>query len=156
MDHQQVLSNTFLFKNFPLSELKKLSAIAREEKLPPHSELFVEGEVGNELYVIVVGTVRVLKKNREGVEEEVVKLGSGSYFGEMVMVDEEHKRSATAITQEPTIVLTLSRADIDKLCASDDKLAHHFYHAVARGLAKRLSITTTDAAFYKSLSKRRE
>lgn len=155
MNFAQILSETFVFKSLPASELKKLAQAATEEHLPNGSTLFREGDRGEQMYVIAMGTVRVLKRNRDGVEEEIAVLGTGSYVGEMALVAEDHVRTATILGQESTTLLVLERADIERLCEQDDKLAHHFYRALSRGLVRRLHATSTDAAYYKSLSKRR-
>ena len=149
------LQKTFLFKDFPSSELEKLASVTKYEKRAPDSVLFREGEEGTLFFLIVLGSVRVLKKNNDGVDLEVATLASGSYFGEMAMVvDDKHERTATIVTQEQTELLTLSQADVETLFAKDDRLAHHFYRAMCKGLTRRLSATTQDAAFFKALARK--
>jgi CRP-like cAMP-binding protein len=153
MNYVQILRDTFVFKAMPEAELKKLVALASEERLAGQATVFSEGEAGDDMYIIALGSVRVLKKNRDGVEEEIATLGTGSYFGEMALVAEEHERTATIIASEPSTMLVLRRQAIEALCAKDNALAHHFYRALARGLVRRLRATSTDAAYYKTLMK---
>jgi CRP/FNR family transcriptional regulator, cyclic AMP receptor protein len=151
MDYAKALGDTFLFKGMPAAELKKLASIAKEEELAGKTELFREGDAGEAMYVIVMGTVRVLKKNEGGESEEVAVLGTSGYVGEIALVTDDHKRTATVVAQEQSRLLVLSRSAIEKLCDGDDKLAHHFYRAVSRGLARRLASTTQDAASYRAM-----
>ncbi len=155
MNTAEVLKKTFLFRDFSAADLKKLASAAKEDNLGPETPIFREGEAGDALYIIVLGSVRVMKKNKDGSSEEVATLGTGSYFGEMAIVTDDHERTATILSKEPTTLVMLKRADIEGLAAKDDKFAHTFYKAVARGLAKRLAATSTEAAFLKALAKNR-
>jgi CRP-like cAMP-binding protein len=69
----------------------------------------------------------------------------------MALVTDDHKRSATIVAQEPTRLLALSRDAIEKVCQGDSGFAHHFYRAIARGLARRLNATTQDAASFRAM-----
>jgi len=151
-----VLQKASLFRGVPASELEKLAALAKEENVAPGQELFREGAPGDALYVVVLGTVAVSKKTARGSDEEVATVGSGSYFGEMALVDDDHKRSATVAAKEPTTVHVYARAGIEQLCERDASFARYLYRAVARGLARRLAVTTTDAAFYRSQSRKND
>jgi CRP/FNR family cyclic AMP-dependent transcriptional regulator len=145
-----VLQKASLFKGVPAEELEKLAALAREEIVAPAQELFREGSAGDALYIVVLGTVQVSKKATSGSHEDVATLGSGSYFGEMALVDDDHQRSATVFAKEPTTVHVYDRASIEKLCQADDTFAKYLYRSVARGLARRLAVTTNDAAYYRA------
>jgi CRP-like cAMP-binding protein len=155
MNQVQALQKTFLFKEFPATELEKLAAVARYEKRPQDNMLFREGEGGTELFVLLNGSVKVLKRNNDGVDEEVAQLGSGSYFGEMAVTDDQHERSATIVTKESSEFLVFSQGEVLRLFEKDDKLAHHFYRSLCRGLTRRLRATTQDAAFFRALAKER-
>jgi CRP/FNR family transcriptional regulator len=155
MNIAAALQKTFLFKEFPANELDKLASVAKYEKLGAESVLFREGEKAEQLFIIVMGSVKVSKRNSDGVEQEVAHLSSGSYFGEMAVVDDHHERSATIVTHEQTELLTFTHDDVQKLFAKDDKIAHHFYKAMCRGLTRRLRATTQDAAFFKALAQNR-
>ena len=149
-----VLQKATLFRGVPAAELEKLATLAREEDVAPGQELLREGTVGDSLYIVVIGTVAISKKTAKGGHEEVATLGSGSYFGEMALVDDDHKRTATVAAKEPTTVHVYSRDGIEKLCERDASFGRHLYRAVARGLARRLAVTTTDAAFYRSQARK--
>lgn len=154
MNAAEVLKKTFLFKDMGAAELKKLAAIAKQDQISQGTQLFSEGEHGDALFVIVMGSVKVVKRDKNN-EEEVATLGTGSYFGEMALLDDNHERSATIVAKEPTHLLTFARADIKALCDRDDAFGHQFYAGLARGMVRRLRATTVDAAFYRSLAKQR-
>jgi CRP-like cAMP-binding protein len=153
MNNAQALKKTFLFQDMPQTELDKLAHAAKEEQISSGEAIFNEGDGGTNFYVIVLGSV-VVQKNRDGQSEEVAHLGTGSYFGEMAVVDENHERSATIVAHESTTLLSFSQAALEKIFEKDHALAHHFYKSLARGLTRRLHATTQDAAFYKALARK--
>jgi CRP/FNR family transcriptional regulator, cyclic AMP receptor protein len=155
MNHVLELKKTFLFKDFPSHELEKLAMLAKYEKYSTDSVLFREGESGHQLFVLLMGSVKVLKRDGHGVDEEVATLGSGSYFGEMAVTDGEHERSATIIAKESTELLVFAQAELHAMFDKDDRLAHHFYRALSRGLTRRLRATTQDSAFFRAIAKER-
>lgn len=152
--NEAALKKTFLFRNFSEEQIKKFMDAGKEITLPANNIVFREGDEGNQMFIILMGTVAVLK-NREGQDEEMATLGSGSYFGEMAILDDDHQRSASIHTKESTTLLSLTHDAAASVFAHDDHLAHEFFKSLAQGLARRLRHTTQDAAFYKALARSR-
>ena len=155
VDIKDALSRSLLFGDFPSDELDKIAQIAHEHQLSPGTELFRSGDSGEELFVLAMGTVRVLKAGARGDLEEIAVLGSGSHFGEMALVNKEHRRSATVEAQELSHLVGVKQSDLEKLCQSDQALGHHFYKTLSVNLARRLSNTSDDAAHFKSMALKR-
>ena len=65
--------------------------------------VFNEGDKGDSLYLIGSGSVRISKQGRAGEQETLGVIESGSFFGEMALLDRQ-PRSATAVAAEPTIL----------------------------------------------------
>jgi len=149
-DHIKTLSEALLFRGLPEAVITKLTSIAREKQLPQGAWLCREGDDGDAMYVIALGTVRVLKRDPGGKDHEVATLGSTSCFGEMALVLKDEKRAASVVAQESSTILELSRDGLEKLCAEDDHFAHAFYKALASGLAGRLRASSGDVAHYRA------
>ena len=154
MDYAAELGKVYLFKSMPKDQLNKLGKKAREYGLPPGASIFEEGDTGDELFVIVHGTARVLKNNAAGDPEEVATLGNGSYFGELAFVVDDHVRAATIEMTERSVLLGFKQDEVLELIAEDEALGVHLYRAIARGLARRLNSTTQDKAYFKVLARR--
>ncbi len=67
--------------------------------------IFNEGDIGEEMFIIQTGQVKITKKtNKE--EKTLVILSEGDFFGEMAVIDREPRSAgATAITETRCIVL---------------------------------------------------
>ncbi len=75
------------------------------------AKVCVEGEVGDSLYLIQKGRVRISKK---GWEKPVATLEEGDFFGEMSLLFGE-SRSATATALDPAVIFCLSAEDFHRL-----------------------------------------
>src|SRR6266496_4385166 len=64
----EALQRAPLFKDFSAGGLETLAEMAHERTIPAGSPLFVEGMVGESLFVVVAGTVRVVQ--RAGGDEQ--------------------------------------------------------------------------------------
>jgi CRP-like cAMP-binding protein len=68
--------------------------------------IFREGDLGEEMFIIHSGSVRITKTTDEG-EKTLVVLGTGDFFGEMAVIDKE-PRSASAVAAVDTICIALN------------------------------------------------
>ena len=98
--------------------------------------LINEGDVGDALYVILSGRVKVYSTNEAGREFVIDFHGAGEYVGEMTLDGEA--RSASVMTVEPTTCAVIIRAQF-----RDFILAHPDFamHLIDR-LIHRLRVTT--------------
>lgn len=83
----------------------------------PGEVIFNEGDVGDYLYIIVNGTVDVLK----GADQKIAELTKGKYFGEMALLN-QRTRSATVKAQTPVDLLALRKNDFGLLIANFQEL----------------------------------
>ncbi len=155
MKYAEELGKTVLFRDLPPAELEKLGRIAKDDNLAPETELFREGQELKELFIIVIGSVRVLKKDKQGNSEELTTLGTGSYVGEVELVRPDRHAAATIETIEKSTVISMPYEQIEKLCEDDQNLAVHFYRAIAKGLARRLAHTDEAVAYYRMMAVRK-
>jgi len=153
MDVMQVLRETTLFSGMPEAEVKKLASLCQPARSGPGDVICREGEVGKEIYVIVLGSVRAIKASTRGSDETIATLGSRSYFGEMAMVSADDKRSATVQAVEDTHLVRISSDAVKALCAKDASFGSHFFAAVARGLARRLLSIGNDVSDLKAVAR---
>ncbi len=153
MENQEILKKVVLFRDLDNNDLATLASIATEERFPMGYTIFEEGSMGDSMYVVKYGTASVIK-NHADEDEEIVRLGTGEYFGDMALIQSE-TRSATLIAGEKTELIKIRRNDLEKLFEADQGFAYRLTRALALHLSNRLRQTTTDLAFMKKLASRK-
>lgn len=153
MDALQTLRESRVFRNLSAPALAQLAALAEEHQVAARATLFNEGDLGDTLYLIRYGTVAILKRDRQtSVDEEIAVLGSGSHFGEMALVNDDHKRRASIRARENTFLLAFDRTQLEALANEEPTLGLEIYRALASALAKRLSAASGHAAHFKAMA----
>ncbi len=83
----------------------------------------------NEIYFIISGSVDVVVNGRI-----VAVRGPGNHFGEMAAIEPAHRRSATVIAKEQTVVAELKEEDFSDIASRYPEI----YKIIARELSRRL------------------
>jgi CRP-like cAMP-binding protein len=92
------LAQIAIFERLTMEDLEEIADLAEYKKLPEHSVIFKENDLGKEIYIINSGRVSIRKtlRKKDKKEEELVILGKGSIIGEMAALD-GNPRSASAV-----------------------------------------------------------
>jgi CRP/FNR family cyclic AMP-dependent transcriptional regulator len=139
--HPTVLRQCALFESLSVEQLGKVSEIATRREVAEGQFVFREGSTGDEMYVVVTGTVRISKEIPGAGEEALTLLGPGSYFGEMAAIDDA-PRSADAVAHSACALLAIRREDLDRVMFLDKDLAYAVLWAFVRTLSSRLRETS--------------
>ena len=79
---KSTLKTSFLFQDLSEEHLDKIAGVAKESSFNAGSTLFRTGQAADSLYIIEMGTVKVMKvDSASGDSEEIARLVSGSHFG---------------------------------------------------------------------------
>src|SRR6266568_4396570 len=81
------------------TELDTVRSLATEKNYPKNAVVLTEGEMGDSLYMIQSGKVKVFIGDEDGREITLKMLGPGAFFGELSMIDKQ-ARSASVTTTE--------------------------------------------------------
>jgi len=95
------------------------------QAFPTGRTIMKEGDAGVSMYIVISGRVRV--SIRGTVVEQV---GAGGTFGEMALVDQA-TRSATAVADRDSLLLTISRSDFLNLVKSKPAFAISLLKTIA-------------------------
>ncbi|HWT01463.1 MAG TPA: cyclic nucleotide-binding domain-containing protein [Pyrinomonadaceae bacterium] len=113
--------------------LAQLARASREDEFAPDETLCVEGEPGNEVFILLAGEVRILKREGEG-ERFIGAEKAGGFIGELAVLDPAPRSATLVAGAEGTRALRLNgdafRAALDR----DPTIAS----SVIRTLAQRL------------------
>ena len=126
-----------LFQTLSSEQLSRVAAIATRRELPGGTAIFVEGEGGDEMYVVISGRVRVSKKVKGVGEEALAILEPGAWFGEMAMIDDS-PRSADALAHTSCVLAVVKREELEQLMFVDKDLAYVLLWTFVRTLSVRL------------------
>jgi len=151
-DVVDVLANIHLFRGLAPEGLRRIAAIAREESFPRNAVIFREGEVGDKLYLILDGKVRISREVPGMGEEALAVLGPGQMFGEMALLDES-PRSADANVHDRCTLLAVPKDGFDDLLFLNKDLAYEVLWSIVRMLLKRLRETNDKLTFLSTSNK---
>jgi len=116
------LKSVNIFSDLSESELNSIQEICKTRKYPKNSMIILEEEMGDVVFIVMSGTVKITRVNDEGKEVILAMLGSGEVFGEMAILDGE-SRSANALSQENCEVVTINREDFLNLLRTNNKVS---------------------------------
>jgi serine phosphatase RsbU (regulator of sigma subunit) len=132
-----VLARVPLFQRLPPEEIELLAATLQPVALSDASLLFQEEERGDRFYVVVEGSVEIVKALGTADERLIGLRGPGQFIGEMSLFLPEGRRTASARSVGPSRLLQLTRADFDRLLQRQPYLALEFIQV----LSARLSVS---------------
>jgi CRP/FNR family transcriptional regulator, cyclic AMP receptor protein len=136
-----------LFKDFYNDEkrLQKIADQMKKEKYRAGEEIIVEGEFGDNLYILNKGTVRIIKRTLNNEKYTVTLLLSDDniFFGELALIDSD-ERSATVIAESNCEVFSIERNKYIAISENDPLLGYKVTLQIAKRIATSLRKMTTD------------
>lgn len=132
------LQNAHLFRFLNYQELVRVSNFTEVRHFVVDEPVFLEGDAGEELFVVLSGQVRVHKG-----ETTILCLGQGEHFGEMALID-RGPRSASVMALEDTRVLVMKRPDFLYLIKHERDMAVKMLWQFLGVLSSRLRQTSQE------------
>jgi CRP-like cAMP-binding protein len=139
-ERTEQLRRVELFSSLKQRALERIASIAHEETHARDAGIFQHGDVGDKVYLILEGKVRIVRQIPGLGEEALAVLGPGQVFGEMALLDES-PRSADAICHDNCRLLAISKEDLDDLLFQDKDLAYEVLWGTVHMLVERLRST---------------
>ena len=142
-----------LFKGLTQEEMDKVLSVAREIKWNEGDTVITEGEMGETMYIIYSGSVKVSKRltlpqfsdERGQSEKTLTRLDATEpiVVGEVAMLTKA-ERSATITATKECLVLEIYGPELAKLCEADTKIGFKIMGNLAKLLSDRLRQTNRD------------
>ncbi|HEY6558285.1 MAG TPA: cyclic nucleotide-binding domain-containing protein [Polyangiaceae bacterium] len=145
-DRVEQLSKVELFAGLKPEALDLIAKVSTDETHALGSKIFQHGDVGDKLYLILEGRVRISREVAGMGEEALAVLGPGQMFGEMALLDES-PRSADAVVHERCRLLAIPKDGFDDLLFLHKDLAYEVLWSIVRMLVRRLRETTDKLTF---------
>ncbi len=110
-----------IFSGLNSQELKRLGNLARVHRAEKNQLIFQKQTVGSHLFVVLNGKIKIFSEMAiAGKKKAFAYLERGDFFGEMSLLDAKG-RSLSAVALEDTELLTISRAEFQRLLTKDSK-----------------------------------
>jgi CRP/FNR family cyclic AMP-dependent transcriptional regulator len=122
-----------LFRNLPPDYLQVLGGLLHQKTFPAGATLMTAEQVGEVVYFIVEGTVKVHIEQESGSDVIVAILGPGEIIGEMSALGQT-TRSASVVTLESSTLLWMDCAAFQSCLLKSPELSYN----LACTLAERL------------------
>jgi CRP/FNR family cyclic AMP-dependent transcriptional regulator len=113
----ELLSRVPLFAGCSKKELRQVAGIADEIDFRPGKTLIRQGAPGREFFVLLEGTVDVVRDGKK-----IAELGAGEFFGELALVS-NIPRTATVTATSPIRALVVVDRDFRRLLKDDVSVA---------------------------------
>jgi CRP/FNR family cyclic AMP-dependent transcriptional regulator len=137
----KVLARAGMFQGVDPRAVSALTAELHPVNFPSGHTVFVEGESGDRLYIVISGKVKIGRRSPDGRENLLTIMGPSDMFGELSIFDPGPRTSgATTITEVRAV--SMDREMVRAWIADRPEIAEK----LLRVLARRLRRTNHDLA----------
>ena len=142
------LKNNVLFQDLSPKDIKFVSDIVHLRNYQDSERVFRQGEVGAGMYIVVSGSVEISAANSPeepgppADEISITKLEPGDFFGELALVEENGRRSATAVAMGNTTLIGFFKPDLFDILARNPRAGLKITLRLGQVLGQRLKRTT--------------
>jgi CRP-like cAMP-binding protein len=126
-----------LFSHLDEEALSRVARTMRRRRYRKGEVLFHQGDLGDNLHVLVSGSVKIALASEEGEEAILVTLRPYRTFGELSLLD-GGPRSASAVALEPTETWSLPRPALLALAGEDPAIRDALLRSIA-GVLRRVT-----------------
>ncbi|MCB0393259.1 MAG: cyclic nucleotide-binding domain-containing protein [Bdellovibrionales bacterium] len=143
-----LLAENFLFSDLTKKELRFVENIVHERHYRTGESIFKQGEIGVGMYIVVKGSVDIIVYDTDPTGKRptqnilVTRLMSGDFFGEISLVEENGRRSASAVAAEDSIVIGFFKPDLMEILERSPATGVKVVFKLAEVLGRRLKETT--------------
>jgi CRP-like cAMP-binding protein len=120
----EVLSKIPLFAGLTPDERADLGGFLKTNQFQSNAPVFWIGDNGTEFYIVQDGSVTVSAPDESGKDVTLARLGPGTFFGEISLLD-AGPRTATVRANTDTTLLCLSREQFHKFLLKHPAAAIH-------------------------------
>jgi CRP-like cAMP-binding protein len=133
----EALQRSTLFREFSETGLNIFAAIATEKTVPAGAPLFAENMVGDSMFIVKSGTVRITSRNG-GSEGTLAILGPGEHLGELALLARS-VRLVSAVAETPCELVEITQRDYYRLQPQKPQACLKLALAIAADLARKLA-----------------
>jgi CRP/FNR family transcriptional regulator, cyclic AMP receptor protein len=125
----ELLERIPLFEGLPRGELERIARSFKERRISAGDTVAVEGEGGVGFFVIGEGTASV-----DVHGEQRGRLGPGDYFGEVALIDDQARRTATITADSDLLCYGLTSWEFRPFVETNAQIAWKLLQVMAKRL----------------------
>ncbi len=142
MTTAEVLQRSSLFREFSETGLAIFASIASERSVPAGAPIFAENMVGESLFIVKSGSVRITVRDGQG-ERTLAVLGPGEHVGELALLART-VRLASAVAETACELVEIAQRDYDRLQPQKPQACLKLALAIAADLARKSAESRED------------
>ena len=149
-----------VLNSFSDNEIRLFTKFLHRREFIANEVIFRQGDSGYGFYFIYDGSVNIyanhLNNNIEERGDLIIRLDRRQYFGEMGLLEDFNRRSATVIANENTVLLGIFKPDLEKMLEFYPVLGAKFLRETALIMANRMGQLTREVMSLKKKIKELE
>ena len=131
----EVLARAGLFQGVSAEAADALNALLTETDYTRGEHVFIEGEEGDSLYVVLTGKVKIGRRAADGRENMLSVMGPSDMFGELSLFD-PGPRTATATVLTDARLASMAHASLRPWITDHPEIAEQLLRVLARRLRR--------------------
>ncbi len=141
-----ILKENYLFQDLSEKDIRFVSEVIHLRNYRTAERIFSQGEIGVGMYIIVKGSVDIAVTEAEQRDKSqevfITRLEPGDFFGEIALVEENSRRSATARAHNEAQVIGFYKSDLVEILQRNPTAGFQVVSRLAEVLGRRLKETT--------------
>jgi CRP/FNR family cyclic AMP-dependent transcriptional regulator len=136
-----------VLNSFSDNEIRLFTKFLHRREFIANEVIFRQGDSGYGFYFIFEGSVDIFANHLNNSQEHgdfVIRLDRHQYFGEMGLLEDFNRRSATVIAHENTVLMGIFKPDLDKMLEDYPVLGAKFLRETALIMANRMGQLTRE------------
>jgi CRP/FNR family transcriptional regulator, cyclic AMP receptor protein len=145
--HHEFFKKISILSSFTDNEVRIFTKFLHRREFSPNEVIFRQGDSGYGLYFIYRGSVGMFANYSSQSEDQgdlIIRLDRYQYFGEMGLLEEFNRRSATAVAAESTVLLGIFKPDLERLLETYPVIGAKFLRETALIMANRMGQITRE------------
>jgi CRP/FNR family cyclic AMP-dependent transcriptional regulator len=148
-----------VLSSFSDNEVRLFTKFLHRREFQTNEVIFKQGDSGYGFYFIFTGSVNIYSAHNPQNDELgdfVIRLDKRQYFGEMGLLEEFNRRSATVVAAENTVLLGIFKPDLERMLELYPVLGAKFLRETALIMANRMGQLTREIVSLKKKVKELE
>lgn len=136
-----------VLNSFSDNEIRLFTKFLHRREFIANEVIFRQGDSGYGFYFIYEGSVDIFANylnNGQDHGDLIIRLDRRQYFGEMGLLEDFNRRSATVIAHENTVLLGIFKPDLDRMLENYPVLGAKFLRETALIMANRMGQLTRE------------